>query len=144
MTAATYRLDEDHQVIEVREVIDHADRPAIQDELSWLIRCCTGRTVIIDLHTPLHTVATVNLLISLRHTADRHGLTLCVTARHPHAMRILRLTGMHIFLRATATLHGARAIAAACAPRPHSDRPAPQLPRQNRRTTPPDPLEKAP
>jgi anti-anti-sigma regulatory factor len=114
MTAATYRLDENHQVIEVREVIDFDDAPAIEQELCLLIPCCAARNVIVDLRTPILTTATLHLLVRLRETADRHAVILCVIAREPQAARVLDLVGLRDFLRVTVSLPGARVMAAAC------------------------------
>ncbi|MEU2072301.1 STAS domain-containing protein [Streptomyces anulatus] len=116
MAAATYRLDEHHQVIEVREVIDLAEQPAVEEELCRLITVCGLPAVIVDLRIPILTTTTLHLLVRLRQTADRHDVTLCVTARSPQAAQVLRLAGLHDFLRVTASLPGARAMVAACAP----------------------------
>ncbi|MEV8564941.1 STAS domain-containing protein [Streptomyces sp. NPDC051322] len=129
MTSASYHLDARHQVIELRDVIDIDDEPPIERELCLLLACSPARAVIVDLHTPIVTTATLRLLLRLRQAADQYGIVLCVTARHPQAARILHIVGMQDILRVTATLAGAKAMAAACVA-------APQIPACPRRRTP--------
>ncbi|MEV6794455.1 anti-sigma factor antagonist [Streptomyces sp. NPDC051320] len=129
MTSASYRLDARHQVIELRDVIDIDDEPPIEQELCLLLSCSRARAVIVDLRTPIVTTATLRLLLRLRQAADQYGIVLCVTARHPQATRILHIVGMQDILRVTATLAGAKAMAAGCVA-------APQIPSWPRRGTP--------
>ncbi|MDL5199301.1 STAS domain-containing protein [Streptomyces sp. ALI-76-A] len=105
-------------MIQINEVIDFEAEGAAQRHLRREISRSATRTVIIDVRTPLVTAAAVVVLLRTRRFAHSRGAVLCVVAREPLARTVLRVTGVSRYLRVTATLSGALALARGCRPVP--------------------------
>ncbi|MFG1809573.1 STAS domain-containing protein [Streptomyces sp. NPDC049040] len=108
-------------VLELHDVIDLCNESAVEHDLRLLMPG-GGMSVVIDIRTPLVTVSAVNLLLRLGRTAQARGTTLAVSAHHPSARRVFRITGLSRALRVAATPSGAAALTRGCAiPVPDAD-----------------------
>ncbi|MFF3615054.1 hypothetical protein [Streptomyces sp. NPDC002580] len=94
MTAPTYRLRGEDQVIELGDVVSDRDEPAIEEELIRLMPHRSARSVVLVLRAPTVTAATLRLLLHLRRAADAHGVVLRVVVPDPRAARLLELAGL--------------------------------------------------
>ncbi|GAA2499844.1 anti-sigma factor antagonist [Streptomyces gobitricini] len=111
-----YRLNIDHVVIELHEVIDFHAEDAAERELRTVMSHSGARTVIIDVHSPLVTAGLVNVLLRVHRAARGGGVVLCVVARRPLARKVFRISQVCRILLVAATLPGAMALARGCRP----------------------------
>ncbi|WP_199930807.1 STAS domain-containing protein [Streptomyces sp. CB02923] len=94
-------------VVPVREIVDIANAARVRGDLTTVIRRCTPLRVVVDLHAAVLTRAGVEVLEAAHAVAVEDGKRLRVSARHPLAREVLRITGADLLLLVHADLPAA-------------------------------------
>ncbi|MFD8064116.1 STAS domain-containing protein [Streptomyces cyaneofuscatus] len=139
MPLLSYRLDESHLVVELRDVVDHDNEAAIEQELLTLVPCCGPSTVIVDIVTPLLTPRALGVLLRVRADAEQRGVSIAVVARYETAREVLGAASLNRVLRVAYSLQGAELRSRGCRPGASAPRREGLLEWLERRITPSDP-----
>ncbi|MFF6909659.1 STAS domain-containing protein [Streptomyces sp. NPDC012389] len=139
MSLLSYRLDESHLVVELWEVVDLDNEPAIEQELLTLLPCCGPNTLIVDVLTPLLTPRALGVLLRVRGEAEQRGVSIAVVARHETAREVLSAAALNRVLRVAYSLQGAELRSRGCRPGADAPRKGRLRQRLEQRITPSDP-----
>ncbi|MCX4650845.1 STAS domain-containing protein [Streptomyces microflavus] len=139
MSLLSYRLDESHLVVELCEVVDLDNGPAIEQELLALLPCCGPATVIVDVLTPLLTPQALGVLLRVRSEAEQRAVSIAVVARHEATREVLSAAALNRVLSVAFSLQGAELRSRRCRPGADAPRGRRLRERLERRIAPSDP-----